>query len=200
MIIPPIPQTTIDTVFTFLVALGTFIAAKLTKKLKVGIVPSIDAIISSAQIVDELQSAGKGVNAGAVLLVFTSNGGGTPSAGVPLKKTILYEYIRNDSATTKLNYQSFPVDIGTIEVLHQLVKVGYSEGYVDSLPKGSLKDRYISEEVVYTYIIKVHAAKTRFYYLIFKWHEEEIPSLATIETFAAVAANKISKIIERTEK
>lgn len=200
MTIPPIPQPVIDTIFTFVAALVAFVAAKLTKKLRLGIVPSIDAIISSAQIVDELQSAGKGVNAGAVLLIFTSNGGGTPSAGVPLKKTVLYEYIRNDSAPTKLNYQSFPVDISTIEVLHQLVKVGYWEGASDILSKGPLKDQYSSEHVAYTYTIRVYAAKTRFYYLTFKWYEEAIPTSAVIETLAAVAADKISKIIERTEK
>lgn len=164
--------------------------------------PSIDAILGSADIVDSLNKLAEELNCDRGLLLYTSNGGGVPTAGKPLYVTILYEVVHtNNLEPIRGMFQGTPIDNGYLNLLKRILLEGSWSGSSEDLEKGFLKDLYFIEDVKHATIYPVEINKTRFYYLSVRWYQDEdIPSEELIRFHCTNTAQKISKILRSQPK
>lgn len=156
------------------------------------------AHLDVVRIYEILQECGSDLNAGRVLLLYTSNGGGKPSPGVRLFTSILYEVVKNNKLELiRENYQNVPLDEAYAKVLSKIISEGFISIKPADLDDGLLKDMYISEGVMSSVVVPVVSTKEKFYYLSIRWYDEKsIPSGPLKKMVIENAARKIADVIK----
>lgn len=184
-----------------LTGLLSYIGLRLKSK-KVINQPSVDAILDSGEIIGIIDEMVTTLGADKGLLLFTSNGGGIPSAGKITYVTMLFECIHSRIlGTSRSAFQNIPCDTGYIKMLNRILAEGYLAGDAATLDDGFLKDLYVTEKVSHFAIFPVIQTKMRFYYLSVRWYEGDvIPDCPAIRTACLAAVGQIANILRRQPK
>lgn len=199
--IPPIETISdklLSGLYESLIVLATGVVSYLGLKLKGRkLLPSVDALVASGEIISEIDSLVSTLNAGKGLLIFTSNGGGIPSAGKLTYVTILFECMHSNQLSQTRSFQGTACDTSYIKMLNTMLEEGCTHGKPDNLPNGILKDLFHAENVAYYAIFPVVQTKMRFYYLSLRWYEDtSVPDIETIRNACQGTTSTIASILK----
>ena len=161
----------------------------------------VEAIINAADVISEMNELANVVHADSVLLLFTSNGGGIPTASAMQYVTILYEVIRSRSLEPIRNdWQRIPLDNGYTNMLKKLISEGQYDTLTSDMDPGMFKDLYESEGIVQTHIVPIVTTERRFFYLSIRWTSERDVSDAVLNTNVKGTKYKLQNLLKSSFK
>lgn len=156
------------------------------------------ALIDAAWVYRHLNDCASFLRTDRTLVLYTSNGGGIPSAGKSLFLTVLYEIVRGDGLNPITNrFQGLQVDGSYLAFISQVADPnrGVWQGKPSELEPGLLRSLYESEGVTFAYISRIASTAERFYYLSLHWHDTTPPSQSTIDLAVRTATSELRPLL-----
>jgi hypothetical protein len=162
---------------------------------------STEAIEDMASVYDILNELAGQLKTDRLLVLYSSNGGGIPSAGTVISVTILYELVRAFNLVPIRNdFQNLPVDEGYAQLLKNVVIRGEFFGTPKNLQDGFIKELYESEQVDKFLIKEIYRGDKKFFYMSCRWCKgSEIPDKMEIDLRTRIACEKISRILKKSQ-
>jgi hypothetical protein len=156
------------------------------------------AVVDAAVAYQHLNEFGCAVNADRCLILYTSNGGGIPTAGKALYTTILYEMVFNHNLhPMRQMFQDVALDYAYVEMLQEVVRNGVWYGGPQDLKDGFLKSLYNEEGVTRSMVFKVAATKHRFYYVSARWTDTKPPTKELLDLWMVVLIANLKPVLTK---
>lgn len=108
-----------------------------------------------------------------VMILKTTNGGGTPKVGSPIYAFALYQVAKPPLKITKESYQKLLVDNSYIKILIESETKEAVKLEVSKMEDCLLKQIYEVEKVTYSEIYFLRDSKKSFYYMSIATHENK---------------------------
>ena len=156
------------------------------------------ALLDAAKIYHILNDNATRMKTDRCLVLYTSNGGGIPSAGNPLYVSILYEIVRrNGLRPIAGEFQSVPLDGSYIELLSKVIETKEPgiHGKTKELEPGMLRQIYEEEGVTQFYIGKITGTQKRFYFYSMRWMDQEAPTEEAINLCARILQSELKPLL-----
>jgi hypothetical protein len=161
---------------------------------------SAKAIIDAAEVYDELNRLGAALDTDRIAIIYTSNGGGIPSASTPLHLTFLYEIVRGATAAPlRPLVTNLPIDLSLITILKSTLTEGFWRAKdADKLPNGFIRDILIASNEHQCHIYQLKVTKNKYYLLFVAWSKDPNAqhSDEEINLFVQTSLAKLSSLLK----
>lgn len=153
------------------------------------------AVIDAAEVYTILAEHARAINADRVLLLYTSNGGGIPTAGKPLYTTILYEIANNHNAPIMERFQGVLADAGYVHMVASVAEYGQWRSDPEQMEPGFLRTLYEEEGVQQALIVRIGTTAKRFYFLSAKWISSAPPSDEALDLYSRSVVARLRPLL-----
>lgn len=154
------------------------------------------AVIDAAEVYTILANHARAINADRVLVLYTSNGGGIPTAGKPLYATILYEVVAGHGiAPIMERFQGVLADAGYVHMVASVAEYGRWRGDPEQMEPGFLRTLYEEEGVRQALIVRIGTTAKRFYYLSARWTSSAPPSEETLDLYSRSVVARLRPLL-----
>ena len=198
--IPPNHSYDIWTLLTQLIAGGGLVA----------LIKAISSLVSTyrekapslvfknmAQIYDELASLKQVLKCDRIHIVYTSNGGGIPSPGVPIYSSVLYEAASDTLQPVKEKFQRLLLDQSYSKMMENLVVSGIWAAKINEMERGFFKDACQANGIVYVCKQKIKVTKDKFYFISCFWTDpNDVPKTALLQSEMYLSCNKLRGLLK----
>jgi hypothetical protein len=156
------------------------------------------ALTDMALVYDHLNFVSRELDADRCTLVYTSNGGGIPSAAKNIYYTVLYEVKDNNSESIRSHFQNVLVDEEHTKLLNRMLKETCVCGSPQDLQDSFLKSNYEFQDVKRFCYFEVYKSAERYYYIAINWHDlYRVPDTSTIKAVCQSSANNIKTLLSQ---
>lgn len=161
---------------------------------------SAKAIIDASEVYDELNHLGSVLDTDRIAIIYTSNGGGIPSASTPLHLTFLYEIVRGTTAAPlRPLVTNLPIDLSLVTILKSTLADGYWMAEdADNLPNGFIRDILVASNEHQCHIYQLKVTKSKYYLLFVAWSKDpnNQHSDEEINLFVQTSLAKLSSLLK----
>jgi hypothetical protein len=196
-----------EQISAYSIAISSFVASAILlskeisrRKREIWQTKAADVNLEAARIYDELHSLTSAIHADRALVLYTSNGGGIPSAGKTIYTTILYEVVHGDGLQPiRKEFQNVLIDEAYTYMLRDVIEERiWICNDVAKMRNGFLKRLYQREKVKSAIIVPIYSTPERFYYLSVRWmNDNEFPNTDTRRSIVEGCATSIKEILEK---
>lgn len=154
------------------------------------------AVIDAAEVYTILAEHAHAISADRVLLLYTSNGGGIPTAGKPLYATILYEVTGGHGISPIMErFQGVLADAGYVHMVATVAEYGRWRGDPEQMEPGFLRALYKEEGVQESLIVRIGTTPQRFYYISARWISSVPPSDETLDLYSRSVVARLRPLL-----